>query len=77
MTPGDGVGNIILGGVSVINVAIVVYLVKIVIGPIAQTVKMLAESVDELYKSRNNHEVEITEIQTIHKIRGCNLPKNT
>ena len=75
MPEGTVLGNVILGAVGVVNIATVVYLVKVVISPIAITVKMLSTSVQELYESRNNHEVEITEIQTIHKIRGCNLPK--
>jgi hypothetical protein len=77
MTPdGSSIGNLVLGGIGVLNVATVVYLVKVVISPIAMTVKTLSESVKELYQSRDNHEVEITQIQTIHKVKGCDLPQS-
>jgi len=67
--------TVIQGVVGVVNVGVVIYLVRVVISPVAQSVKLLSESVKELYTSRDLHEVEITEIKTIHKIRGCDQPK--
>lgn len=51
-----------------------VYLVKLVIAPLVETVKVTADSVKELYESRNKHEIAIVEIQTVHKIKGCDQP---
>jgi hypothetical protein len=74
-TDNTSIGNLIMGGIGVLNVATIVYLVRVVIAPIAMNVKLLSDSVKELYQSRNDHELDITEIKTIHKIKGCDLPK--
>jgi len=63
------------GVLGLANIAGAVYLIKLVIAPLAQTVRMLSESVKELYESRDTHAHYITEIQTIHKIRGCDVPQ--
>ena len=73
--PEANFGNVVIGIVGVANVATIVYLVRVVISPVAASVKTLSESVKELYQSRDCHEVDITEIKTIHKLRGCDLPQ--
>lgn len=42
---------------------------------INETLKVTSKSLEELYASRNSHEVEITRIKTTHKINGCELPQ--
>ena len=69
------VNMIVQGGIGVSYIASVVYLVKVVIAPLASTVKALAEGQRELFVSRNGHEAKITAIETIHHIKGCDLPK--
>lgn len=34
----------------------------------------LKESMQELYKSRNEHALDIKEIKTIHAVKGCSTP---
>lgn len=73
MPPTD-TGNIVVGALGVLNLGVLVYVVRIVIAPIAQITQQLTKSVDELYRSRDCHEVKITRIDTIHTIRGCDKP---
>ena len=64
-------GQIIVGLIGLANIGGLVYLVKIVIAPVALAVKSLTTSVEALYSSRNAHEVEIAKINTIHRVKGC------
>ena len=68
-------GGYVMGGIGLLNIGMVIYLVKIVIAPLAQVTKNLSESVRELYHSRDSHEVKIVAIETIHRIKGCDQPK--
>lgn len=68
-------GNILAGVLGCANIAGAVYLIRLVIAPLAQSVKTLSESVKELYESRNYMVKEVTRIQTIHEIRGCDAPR--
>lgn len=68
--PAD-VGNVLVGLIGLANIGAIIYLVKIVIAPIAATVHRLNESVEELYKSRNAHEGELIKINTVHRLKGC------
>jgi hypothetical protein len=61
----------IAGILGLANIAGAVYLIKLVIAPLAQTVRLLNESVKELYESRDKLSHDLTEIQTIHRIKGC------
>jgi hypothetical protein len=67
-------GNAVIGLIGVLNIGMIVYLVRLVIAPLAETMRQLSISVKELYESRDSHEVEITRIQTVHKLRGCDAP---
>lgn len=69
------VGNYIVGGLGTLNLGVVVYVVRLVVKPLAESVKTLTASVKELYESRNAQASEIVQIQTIHRIRGCELPE--
>ncbi len=74
-------GNFVIGGIGVVNLGFIVYSVKLVIAPIAVTVKNLNQSIaqlnsqiDELYDSRNTLNQRVTKIETIHEVKGCNQP---
>jgi hypothetical protein len=66
--------TVAVGAVGLANVGAIVYLVKTVIAPVAQTVKAICLNVEELYKSRNDHEVRLAKTETIHQLKGCDLP---
>jgi hypothetical protein len=74
--PEVGAGNAFLGVVGLVNVGLVVYLVKVVIAPLAMNIKTLNAGVEELFLSRNCHETKIVAIETTHRIRGCDTPFN-
>lgn len=63
-----------VGIISLANIGGIIYLVKVVIAPVVESVNRLNKSVEDLFESRKSHEVEITRIQTIHKLKGCDLP---
>ena len=67
-------GTVLAGLLGVANIGGAVYLVKLVIAPLAQSVKTLSQSVKELYDSRDQLRTNVTEIQTIHKLKGCDAP---
>jgi hypothetical protein len=67
----------VAGILGLANIAGAVYLIKLVIAPLAQTVKLLNESVKELYESRDKLNHDVTELQTIHRIKGCDAPYKT
>jgi hypothetical protein len=54
-----------------INIAGVVYLVRVIIAPVANTVSKLVINVEELFKARNIHDRKITSIETVHRLKGC------
>ena len=41
---------------------------------VLQTLQGIADGQKELFKSRNNHETRLTEIETVHQIHGCDEP---
>lgn len=67
-------GNVLVGVLGVANIAGAVYLIRLVIAPLAASVKTLSDSVKELYESRNTTSERVTRIETIHEIRGCDQP---
>ncbi len=66
--------TVLVGTIGLVNVGAIVYLVRMVIAPIAETVGSLKDSVKELYESRNDHERKIVRIETTHEIKGCDAP---
>ena len=63
-------GAIFAGVLGVANIGGAVYLIRLVIAPLAESVRVLSESVKDLKKL----ETEVTKIQTIHQIKGCDKP---
>ena len=71
MADPTGVGNYLMGGIGVLNIATVVYLVRVVIAPLAQVVKGQQDSIKELLASRDDHRDKLTRIQVVHTMKGC------
>ena len=42
---------------------------------ILEAIKTHSAAIEELYNARNSHEKALTEVDTIHKLKGCNIPK--
>ena len=74
MADPTGVGNYLTGGIGVLNIATVVYLVRVVIAPLAQVVKGQQDSIKELLASRDDHRDKLTRIQLVHTIKRCDHP---
>ena len=71
MADPTGIGNYLTGGIGVLNIATVVYLVRVVIAPLAQVVKGQQDSIKELLASRDDHRDKLTRIQVVHTMKGC------
>ena len=63
-----------LGIIGLAQIAGFVYVVRLVIAPVVESVRALTAQVDALYNSRNGHEVRITKVETIHQMKGCDMP---
>ena len=42
---------------------------------ILEAIKTHSAAIEDLYNARNSHEKALTEVDTIHKLKGCNIPK--
>ncbi len=67
-------GSIIVGGFSLADIGILIYLIRVVIRPVAQTAAAAVEGMKELYASRNQHENRLVAIETLHTVKGCGDP---
>jgi hypothetical protein len=56
------------------NIGAVIALVKLVIAPVVLNVREISASLQELYAARNNHQDRIVKIETVHQLRGCEMP---
>jgi len=68
-------GNVFLGGLALANLGGAVFLVRLVIAPVVQSVKCLTKDIEALYEGRNGHERRITKIETVHELKGCGKPQ--
>jgi hypothetical protein len=65
------VSTVLVIGISLANVGAYVYLIKMVMAPLATTVGALSKSVEELYRIRTNHQDRLVSIETVHQVKGC------
>lgn len=42
-----------------------------------EAIKTHSAAIEELYNARNSHEKALTEVDTIHRLKGCSAPKVT
>ncbi len=62
------------GVFSLAQIGAIIYLVRVLITPIAKTVETCARSIETLFDGRNKHETRLVKIETVHALKGCSKP---
>ncbi len=67
--------SIVSGAFGLAQVGAIIYLVKLVVGPLAKTVGSCVAHIETLLEGREDHEKRTVRIETIHKAKGCDQPE--
>lgn len=65
---------IVSGGLGICNIAAVIVLIRLVIAPVVVNVRAIGILVDRIGSLQQVHQDHITKIETIHELKGCDLP---
>ena len=68
-------GLIVSGCMGVANIGAVIALIKLVIAPVVVNVRAITKTVENIEQMKSDHHDRIIAIETIHKIKGCDLPR--
>ena len=75
MTDMPTTSSIVYGAFGLAQIGSIIYLVKVLVAPLAKTVESCVKSVEILFDGRNQHEKRIVKIETIHELKGCDQPE--